>query len=241
MPTRRNGPVSSNVRPQEMPPLGAPIPKKLHENGWARLQVTGSPEALFSIAESLGTIVNQGSRPELSRLTPIDAASADPNTASASYGTGRFPYHTDLAHWPKPPRFLVMGNADTTSSVPTLLLDSRIPEIYDRISCLAERALWRVTKTQHPFVCSTFLTGSKVNGIRWDLNVMSPLNDAARMTVSDLTSVLECGRPHREVSFDWHIPGTVLIIDNWRMLHARPNVPQSESARALYRVFISES
>lgn len=231
--------LSRSVRPQ-IPPTVTPLTQIVQERGWARIQASADEDELLQIASGLGTIVHQTSRPQLSRLTPIASDVAAPNTASESYGTGRFPYHTDLAQWPKPPRYLIMGNAAGSSTVPTLLVDFQNLTLQAELDQKVWQALWKITKTKRPFVCGMTLTGSTTPGIRWDTNVMEPLNAPAQELTNQLTQTLEDEAIPNEIQFYWNKPGTVLVLDNWRMLHARPAVPESQKSRTLYRVFATE-
>jgi alpha-ketoglutarate-dependent taurine dioxygenase len=89
-------------------------------------------------------------------------------------------------------------------------------------------------------VCGMTLTGSTTLGMRWDSNVMQPLNGPALEISNQLIQTLEDQATPNEVQFDWSEPGTILVLDNWRMLHARPAVPENQNSRTLYRVFAAE-
>jgi len=83
-------------------------------------------------------------------------------------------------------------------------------------------------------------TRGAVEGIRWDRNVMTPANESAVRLDADLRNSLEIDSPASEIAMDWRAPGRVVVIDNWRVLHARPPVPEWEEKRTLYRVFATE-
>lgn len=212
----------------------------LRDKGWASVAGAGSPDSLGALASQLGHVVHQPSRPTLSVLRPIDASVAPPLTASATYGLGRFPYHTDLAHWPRPPRYLVMGNGRTASAVPTLLLDTAGGSLLIGLEERARRALWSVSKSRRPFVATLFITNHRHSGLRWDTNVMGPLNDHARYVTAELQARLEGTHPAHEVAHAWTDEDRALILDNWRMLHARPAVPSADTNRLLYRLYVME-
>ena len=214
--------------------------EKVQTYGWANIQVSPDPVDILNLSRSLGTIVHQPSRPEISTLKPLEKNSAQANTTSALYGLGKFPFHTDLAHWPLPPRYVVMGNGNTLSNIPTLLLDTRSSGLFEHLCKNAKLGVWNIKKTLRPFACSLFLTQSNKIGLRWDSNVMSPLNIAARQIGTELSQLLESESRTHEISHKWNVPGLCVVIDNWRVLHSRPSIPLNEASRVLYRVFVSE-
>ena len=209
----------------------------LHEHGWIEVADMHRLGDILSLAERLGHIVHQESRPLTSTLRPIPAAAAAKNTASKSYGTGEFPFHTDVAHWPTPARFIVMGNLDIASQTPTLLLDTRTDDVFKEIRPLARRATWNVVKTRRAFSCTMLFTHGDTEGLRWDANVMNPINRAAEELAQSLRAELALSGRSNLQSVSWHQTGRALIIDNWRMLHARPSVPAADAMRTLHRVF----
>ncbi len=212
----------------------------LHQCGWAELGAVAGPSDLLKVAQMLGQVVHQYSRPSVSMLKPLAEREADPSTTSALHGMGKFPYHTDLAHWPTPPRYVVMGNGDCLSNVPTLLLDTRSDQKIIRLRESGRRAVWKVTKATRPFLCSLQFVHRGTEGFRWDRNVMAPANSSALTLETELIQALETNVTNNEVAFGWKVPNTCLVIDNWRVLHARPSVPSAEAHRRLYRAFSRE-
>lgn len=43
------------------------------------------------------------------------------------------------------------------------------------------------------------------------------------------------------IPMDWRSPEEVLIIDNWRMVHMRPYIPESAMHRSIERVLVKEN
>src|SRR5882757_6334493 len=56
------------------------------------------------------------------KLVPRE--STDPNNYSGIFGLNAFPLHTDMAHWPNPPRYLMLRCVKGHGEVSTDLLDS---------------------------------------------------------------------------------------------------------------------
>ena len=222
-----------------MQPRQSTILTALQEHGWIELHNIHLPSQMLSLAERLGHVVHQDSRPLISTLTPTPAQAAASATASQTYGTGEFPFHTDLANWPSPARFLVMGNFDVAAQTPTLLLDTKTDDLFSELRPLLKRAIWKVTQTRRAFNCTMLFSHSGTEGLRWDTNVMSPTNQAAEELAQRLRSELPLSGRSNLQSIQWHQTGRVVIVDNWRMLHARPSVPATDLMRTLHRVFVT--
>lgn len=210
----------------------------LNARGWIEISDIHSPDEMLSLAAQLGDIVHQESRPPISTLKPTPTEAAASATASQTYGTGEFPLHTDLAHWPTPARFIVMGNLSVESQTPTLLLDTRGDIALRDLRSLAKRAIWEVSKARRAFACTMLFAHGGTEGFRWDQNVMRPLNQTAADLAQRLRSELSLTRRENLHSVQWQGKGHALIVDNWRMLHARPSIPTSDLMRTLHRIFV---
>ena len=125
------------MRPRQCINLAA-----LQQRGWIELSDIHLTDEMLSLAKLLGHIVHQESRSPISMLKPTLAEAAVSATASQTYSTGEFPLHTDLAHWPTPAQFVVMGNLHVASQTPTLLLDTRTDVVFQQFRSLAKRAIW---------------------------------------------------------------------------------------------------
>lgn len=77
----------------------------------------------------------------------VPRATSTPNTYSGIFGLGRFPFHTDLAHWRRPPRYLMLRCVKGFDDVPTLLLDGR--SVVDAVNLdIMRRAVVRPRRPQ---------------------------------------------------------------------------------------------
>ena len=65
--------------------------------------------SLLALGKSLGTPVATRSRELVDELTPKNKNEANPRSLSRIAGTGRQPWHMDMAHRVEPARYLVMG------------------------------------------------------------------------------------------------------------------------------------
>lgn len=167
-------------------------------------------------------------------LTP--KAEATPNTYSGIFGLGRFPFHTDLAHWPMPPRYLLLRCVRGYADVPTLLLDGRA-----LAAAVGEDAMERaLAKPRRPLggeMRMLRLLQDHAVGeiIRWDQIFLTPASPVGKSVFDQFQRLVDRAVHACAVMAD---DGDVLVIDNWRMLHARPAIEPDRMDRHLERVYL---
>ncbi len=160
----------------------------------------------------------------IDRLMPTERNHARPGTMSFYFGLGRFPFHTDGAYSRIPPRFILLRLAAAAYSLrPTLLCD---------IAALALRAeevralthdVWIVRGGRRPFL-SSILNDSLLVGhtiLRFDRCCMRPASPRSKRCARIMDAALDNSVP---VAIHWS-SGKVLVLDNWRVLHARGDGP----------------
>lgn len=191
-------------------------------------------KATEAIADELGEVLVpwQGR----AKQTLVPRATSTPNTYSGNFGLEGFPFHTDLAHWVVPPRYLVLRCVRGFAEVPTLLLDGRTLAERTGVDLMA-RAL---VKPRRPhggvFRMHRLLQDIDENKlVRWDSLYLHPASTFARDVLGRFSSEIEKAVPTRVVMVE---DGDTLVVDNWRMLHARPSVPPNAMARMLERVYL---
>lgn len=196
---------------------------ELKDRGWCLMHLE-SDAALLALAKGLGDPVSARARgPVLQELTPLNSRDAAPNSLSARHGLGEFPLHTDAAHHPVPPRWMLLRCDDPGSAGrSTLLTDVRdfdlsLPERKD-----IARSVWRVDNGHRTFLASVSLgrdhgAEGLLDRLRFDPGCMSvadpqfePAAEMLRSAISDLS----------KVAVDWK-SGLTVIVDNWRILHGR--------------------
>lgn len=210
--------------------------RMLGEEGWvclcgfARDSVESS---MLSLAERLGSpIYSRRGGSLVDRLRPIQAEHARVASLSRYHGKGRFPFHTDTAHWLTPARYLILGCLQPGSSGRATLL-TRFSDLNidaQEASVLAEgvflvkngRSSWyaNIVNETHEFV-------------RFDPGCMKPATAKGGMAADVLNERLEAVRPIR---IAW-AEGDVLIVDNWKVLHGREGAEDDED-RTLLRVLV---
>ncbi|WP_407669772.1 TauD/TfdA dioxygenase family protein [Paraburkholderia nodosa] len=224
-----------------MTALRAADKRILAEQGWLFLNDPAWAGDINGVAELLGTPVSGPGTPVVQSLRPRTEAAARPNTTSSLYGRGEFPLHTDMAHWPLPPRYLVMRASVVAGSVPTLLVDSRKLELDATTRDEWARALWRVSRVREPYLCSMFFQHGRKSGIRWDVCTMSPRGQLALKVAAEAEASLGSLLAQQPITINWRSTDEILILDNWRVLHARPAVSPSASDRTIQRVMVGAS
>lgn len=190
---------------------------------------------LLRLVEPLGRVRVDPRNPELVRdIQPQQAGAAKPNTLSSRYGTGGFPFHTDTAHWERPARYLLLYCVSPGEGMrPTRLQDSRAWQLTDQEMSLACRALWAVGHRRVRLAHLAVPAGDRLS-VRYDMDCMRPMTTEA----GELKALLQ----HRiettvETRNAWE-PGTLLVIDNHRMVHARGEASRPDANRLLKRILI---
>ncbi len=159
------------------------------------------------------------------------------NQYSGNYGYDDFPMHTDLAHWLRPPRYLMLRCIVGTSSVATRLLSNKYIK-----ECLGEYVIKRaIVKTRKKgrfrgfFLPLEFNEGS-VTAFRWDSMFLVPMNGSS-WKVRELLLSEQIKSFCRETIL--RKEGDTIIIDNWKMLHGRSAVvPGVANRRLVERIYL---
>lgn len=172
-------------------------------------------------------------------LLPTSRELTTPNTYSGNFGLDAFPLHTDLAHWARPPRYLMLRCSHGDANTQTQIVDGRIV-----IESLGPSALARcLARPRRPLKGSLQLlpiwqTSSEPNQqlIRWDSIYLVPTNEYAQVVFRQIDGLLSSIKPVANVLLN---KGDTLLLDNWRLLHGRSQVQSSESSRKVHRLYLS--
>lgn len=208
----------------------------LEHRGWTVVEGIVASDSLVQLARTLGTPVAPYDRPLVQRLLAMDSSQAPANSYSFRHGRHPFPFHTDLANWTTPPRYVLLRSPLGTCAAPTLLTDADslpadfLPSL--RAASFTARAWTR------SFACNILSRYRGFPLFRWDQHAMTPLDSFAKTAADTLVHHLRHLRPSATVTVPWASSDRVLVIDNWRMLHARPDVT-AEPQRTLERVFVT--
>lgn len=200
----------------------------------AHLVADGSTEEIVQI---IGEPARLGAGAPVHQLMPLSANVSTPNTYSGMYGHGQFPFHTDLAHWRHPPRFLLLRCITGFNEVPTLLIDGAalIAHVGQNILGRAIVRPRRPVKGSLPLLRLYNREKGCFGMIRWDEEFIKPANKAGEIGSTRIQDFLAQSRPVKVALLQ---RGDTLIIDNWRMLHGRAPVPENCRSRLLERAYL---
>ena len=169
----------------------------------------------------------------------VPRATSTPNTYSGIFGLGPFPFHTDLAHWRLPPRYLLLRCVRGYADVPTLLIDGRT--IADAVTLdVLRRAVVRPRRPQAGEMRFLHLWQTSDAGgglMRWDDVFLEPASRIGELAFREVRERLVAVVP---TAITMAEAGDTLIVDNWRVLHARPGITAGREHRRLDRVYLED-
>ncbi|MGH9590129.1 MAG: TauD/TfdA family dioxygenase [Terracidiphilus sp.] len=203
-------------------------------SGYCLMNAFQASDDSITIATGFGKAITPGEGRLVQQLVP--KAADTPNSYSGIYGLGSFPFHTDLAHWHEPPRYFMLRCVKGYAEVPTLLVDGSVL-VREASRDLLTRAL---VKPRRPHkgavpILRLYETTEKGDRMRWDEVFLQPIGSLGRLAVD---RVRECLARIESQSMLLTVPGDTVLIDNWRMLHARsPILPGCEDRR-IERVYL---
>ena len=151
---------------------------------------------------------------------------------------GAFPFHTDMVGWTTPPKYILLTHHHGDRSVPTLLLD--LNPLQDSLKRDLQRGIWSARGARGTFLFNSLAKRRGTSLFRWDELFMRPENDTARAATSALLDRIATVGSQQVVSIFLGHVDAVLVIDNWRLLHGRPRVPEASGDRTLERFCVGE-
>jgi alpha-ketoglutarate-dependent taurine dioxygenase len=198
---------------------------------------TASEDELTGLAVSLGEpIAARLGGPVLQELVPIETSAAPRKSLSAVHGVEPFPFHTDGAHYRRPPRWIVMRCVDPgPGGRPTLLVDGARLPLGARQWRDIERAVWWVRSGARSFPASIMTRSHQGTLLRYDRGCMEPSVPEFARVGGVLESAIEASE---HIRLTWK-PNDVVVVDNWRILHARGAASRLDrGARRLQRILV---
>jgi len=196
------------------------LSKTVARAGWVILRGPASYKILES---TLLEICNELGRPGVGRngnavetLTPMHQRQANCRSLSAKFGFGAFPLHTDGAHLPRPPRFVLLACVDAgLTPVPTTLVHLRDVDLTSDTRAALETAIFVVRNGRHCFYSSILCASRQF--LRFDRECMRPSEPASSIAARAFSDAILRVEPQ---FINWH-PGDIVVIDNWNVLHGR--------------------
>lgn len=212
--------------------------KDLDSNGWSTSTATtitaeGLATELTEIALTLGDIVPGRSRQLVEPILPETVETARAGSLSKKFGLRPLPFHTDTAHWNIPCHYLVLACLDPGPvPTPTFLLDTRVVQLSERESLLCRSAVFLIRNGRLSFYGSIIDRDRPF--IRVDPGCMTALSNQGAAALEVFSRERQA---KNQIRHDWK-PGDILILDNWRTLHARGLDEETASGRVLLRVMV---
>jgi alpha-ketoglutarate-dependent taurine dioxygenase len=203
----------------------------LQHAGWSYLQGVTRTEFL-GLAGSLGTPwTRSGGTVEYLRVQTRE--NATPWSLSALHGLGEFPLHTDFAHDVMPPRYVLLRSSAAGTVRPTTLQSLSAIAISSAARRILQRRVWVARGGPIPFYAPVLFGDGTY--VRWDSACMSP----SCLAMDARHAWTECLASAQPVQFDWDM-NTVLVVDNWRVLHGRGgHAMRSDGDRLIERIIVS--
>ena len=204
----------------------------LRSSGWTTLQWPAT-EPLVRLASWMfgADQLETSCRPPKSEiLRATGEPAARPGSKSAKRGLQEFPFHTDRAFDRLPPRYLLLRSISGQSASSTRLVAFDDVEVDKELASDLRAGLWVTGNSRRAHVCAV-LEGQRV---RWDTDCMRPMDRISNRAQTRFSDALQ------ESSYTDHILSdtcTVLVVDNWRTLHGRGRVSQSDG-RILERLLV---
>lgn len=212
---------------------------QLNSHGWVRVETGSTDEAhlrqvLITVATALAALgtptKGRGSRQVIEQLIPREVETAHPSSLSKKYGLGEFPFHIDTAHWPIPCRYILLACVNPgLSDTPTHLLNRERVTLSKSELQLARTGIFYVRNGRNSFY-SCILEGNR-SFLRLDPGCMEPESSEAMQALTLFSSIRVS---HLAEHVSWRA-GTIIVIDNWRVLHARGLVNATNEGRTLLR------
>jgi alpha-ketoglutarate-dependent taurine dioxygenase len=208
--------------------------EELVARGYVVLPRLAVDVGIEAAAAYLGEPIAAWDGPIVHELAPRPAGA--PNTYSGIFGLRPFPFHTDLAHWDVPPRYIVLRCVRGYADVPTQLIDGAA--VVAKIGPIEmRRALMTPRRPRSGRI--DMLRLSQREGfedvLRWDEVFLKPASRVGQRVVERVRLCIADTEPTSITLVD---RGDVAIIDNWRMLHARPAIAVNRRDRRLERVYL---
>ena len=217
----------------------AELQDRLRHIGWVDVDIVNDGDML-ALAADLGRPGPSRPRgPLLDRLVPLSPTDAHPRSMSAVFGKGPFPFHTDLAHSSFPPRFVLLrAEQADDSGRQTVLHDlQRLPLTPTDRQLLAHGPFF-VRGGRRPFLSSILdqVPRLMTTFLRYDPCCMTPASPSGHDAVLLLKEKTSAVDP---VRIEW-LPGRTVVLDNWRVLHARtaPRLTRRRNTRILQRILV---
>jgi len=216
------------------PPM-TQLRQRLQSDGFADMGVIDPIQSLSEVARGIAALISAAvvDAPEQLEVSPRGAKGK--NTYGGNYGLDALPFHTDLAHWHIPPRYVLLRGKVGSKAVQTRLIHRRDLEPSISASLMKSTMFSPRRRLEGKMYLLHMLTDQL---FRWDELFLEPKNQPAvevRQRMLQLLPRIEA----TNIVLDQ--PGHTLLIDNWHAMHGRGPVPATDTARRLERIYLEDT
>lgn len=210
----------------------------LMQFGWT-LKLPPVSTRARDIGLALGPIMpNQRTGSSHADLVPYSKSDAPPGSMSSMVGKNAQPIHSDGAHTSVPPHYLIFECLEPGSEeCPTHIWAIDLDKIIADRNPLLVAPQWVFGSKDRGFYSSIVQRKLSTSRIRFDPLCMTPAA-FCRSSLVEAESLI--GSYSSKFSIDW-IAGAILIVDNWRCLHARGSGAEGSPTRKLRRWQVGDS
>jgi len=197
--------------------------------GWA--SGTQDPGLIQEQASELGwqEVAARRGDPFVATLRPTTESQAHPRSLSRQFGLGAQPLHTDGAHMPLPPDFVVLfckyPSVTTTRLYRPLFSPSNGSGALSPSA--ARHGMFLVGSGRDSF----FSSASNGSSYRFDPGCMAACDTRAHQVAFHFANAFDRATQH-----SWATRDQVLVIDNNATLHARSALAEGDEERELVRI-----
>ena len=209
--------------------------EELKTKGWSLVHGISSQDDLIELGKALGTPVRAPNGELVKEIRRLPAEQAPLGSQSSIYGSGAFPLHTDTVFWSLPVRYVLLrGYGDPRRPTTVKNYNALVSGLDREFHVLAQRSIWIMRAGQNKFYCSLIFRVGDSCGIRCDLDLMSPVNNAAFQVEKQLRPLV---KGENVESITWSGDFAV-VLSNWNTLHGRGPEPQDEGLRVVERLYV---
>jgi hypothetical protein len=207
---------------------------ELNQRGWTVIDEVYSSEELLELGLSLGTPVPSPNGELIKEVRRQPKEKAPVGSQSAKYGLGPFPLHTDTVFWNPPARYVLLrACGDVRRPTTVISFEELFDKCPSKVRDLSADSIWHVRAGRTNFYCSMRVPEGGAPGLRYDADLMSPMNNAAKIIGDELRHlVLTEGH-----AINW-TGSTALLINNRIALHGRGEMPEDEGERVVQRIYV---
>lgn len=214
------------------------ITQAVMRDGWVFVSPQGADWA-FGILSELGPSISTGpNSAKYTDLVPYETFAAPPGSMSSKIGTNEQPPHTDRAHIPTPPRFVVLRCIEPgEGSCPTNLWAVDEAKLSSDRPAVLTSLQWVFCDGRNAAFYAPILEWTQGHlRIRFDPCCMQP----ASFCSDTVTHAEQTIKQYTQRAIIHWQAGALLVIDNWRCLHARAIGAERAKSRRLRRWYLGE-